>query len=67
MSKELTPLVEGEAICGAEAEKCVCTRTDCDGDHHCDCGGGWRGDIDSDSFEILSFPSTFVGPFGGTS
>ena len=66
-SKELTPLVEGAVICGAEAEKCVCTRTDCDGEHHCQCGGKWRGDINGNDFEIVSFPGQYVGPFGGAS
>lgn len=48
-----------DVICGATAAECRCKNVDCDGVHECHCGGSWSGDIDTDTFDVHRFPSSF--------
>jgi hypothetical protein len=56
-----TTAVQGETLCGATAELCVCLEpAGHEMPHKCKekgaCGGQWNGEYDTDSFEVVVFP-----------
>jgi hypothetical protein len=60
VSGELAPsAVTGTVLCDAEAANCRCREPAGHypgSPHACPCTASWRGDIDTDSFEVVRLP-----------
>lgn len=55
-------------VCGAVAERCICDlppdHVERGEPHLCKCTGSWRGDLDGDDFEIVTWPKPLSAVFG---